>query len=94
MLNSNGWVLLKAIFLFGVLCSYKDISHCIFPLFPIGMWQWVDGSNLTPSSSHWDQGEPNNLGNEDCGEMRGGVLVWNDVPCGLYFHYVCEIDKG
>jgi len=59
-----------------------------------GTWQWVDGSNLTLSSSHWDRGEPNNLGNEDCGEMLGGVLFWNDLPCGWHFHYVCEIDKG
>lgn len=43
--------------------------------------------------SHWSKGEPNNLNNEDCVEIRREDGYWNDVPCNGTFPtaYICEI---
>jgi len=38
----------------------------------------------------WDSGEPNNLGGEDCIELKGGGL--NDESCSHSRAYVCECD--
>jgi C-type mannose receptor len=54
-------------------------------------WVWEsDTSKLL--FSDWDVGEPNNNNNEDCGKMTWHNILyrWNDVPCQLHFHYICE----
>ena len=35
-------------------------------------------------------GEPNNAGNEDCGEFYTGDATWNDIDCYYHKHYMCE----
>lgn len=51
-----------------------------------GNYQWSDGSPFDYEG--WDTGEPNNAGNEDCGELRttGG---WNDVSCFAGRPFIC-----
>ncbi|XP_076874401.1 uncharacterized protein LOC143524743 isoform X1 [Brachyhypopomus gauderio] len=53
-----------------------------------GTWKWVDGSR-PPNTGYWNKGEPNNLGNEDCGEilMSEG---WNDWFCSNKNKWICE----
>jgi hypothetical protein len=63
-----------------------------------GVWIWDDavqfwsgGSGGMPVNGLfelWGSGEPNNDGNEDCGEMR--AADWNDVGCGDVQPFVCE----
>ena len=57
-------------------------------------WIWVDGTRV--SYSHWDRGEPNNAGgNEGCGYMFPPSGKWNDAPCHVSLHYLCETNgKG
>ena len=39
--------------------------------------------------------EPNNSGNEDCGQMNGNATAWNDLPCtNTLPAYVCELDPA
>uniref|UniRef100_UPI004038B71E CD209 antigen-like protein A n=1 Tax=Callospermophilus lateralis TaxID=76772 RepID=UPI004038B71E len=51
-------------------------------------WHWVDGSPLSPSLTYWNEGEPNNVGEEDCAEItdRG----WNDAKCEAEKFWVCK----
>ncbi|KAI1887282.1 hypothetical protein AGOR_G00188630 [Albula goreensis] len=56
-----------------------------------GTWKWVDGTTLT--TGYWRSGEPNNVGNEDCGAVHGGdnpETTWNDLPCSVETYWVCE----
>ncbi|KAL7856132.1 hypothetical protein AOLI_G00197360 [Acnodon oligacanthus] len=55
-----------------------------------GKWKWVDGSALT--TAYWMGGEPNNQGDEDCGEILGPAdkKVWNDRPCSYTQRWICE----
>ncbi|KAJ8362984.1 hypothetical protein SKAU_G00118150 [Synaphobranchus kaupii] len=50
-----------------------------------GTWKWLDGS--IPDKRLWVPGEPNNEGEEDCGEIHGRL---NDIPCDLLRPWVCE----
>ena len=48
-----------------------------------------DGSPL--EYTNWNQGEPNNSGDEDCGEI--GYFtgnLWNDYKCATLLGSVCE----
>ncbi|XP_078493515.1 uncharacterized protein LOC100176392 isoform X1 [Ciona intestinalis] len=53
-----------------------------------GGWRWSDGSPF--NFVNWVAGEPNNESDEDCMEIRSDTGLWNDVPCGGYYGYVCE----
>ncbi len=56
-----------------------------------GSWSWVSGEAL--SYTNWATDEPNNFGNEDCGELTvsgGSRGHWNDVGCGVWRAFVCE----
>jgi len=54
-----------------------------------GDWRWIDGSELTLDA--WHQGEPNDYGGEDCGEIyRWGSETWNDAPCDANNNFICE----
>ncbi|XP_019523161.1 PREDICTED: CD209 antigen-like protein 2 isoform X1 [Hipposideros armiger] len=49
-------------------------------------WQWVDKSPLT--LSFWIEGEPNNIGDEDCVELS--TDGWNDNKCSAEDFWICE----
>ncbi|XP_062035339.1 CD209 antigen [Lepus europaeus] len=52
-------------------------------------WHWVDGSALLLSfMKYWNPGEPNNHGEEDCGEFSGDG--WNDNRCEVENFWVCK----
>ncbi|XP_046905844.1 C-type lectin domain family 4 member M-like isoform X2 [Hypomesus transpacificus] len=61
-----------------------------------GTWTWLDGKLINPSK-FWADGEPNDSHQkgEDCAEFRfpptKPLMSWNDLPCSLKFHAVCEI---
>jgi cysteine-rich repeat protein len=42
---------------------------------------WVSGSGA--SYRNWNDGEPNNVGGEDCTELLRSNGRWNDLPCGV-----------
>src|SRR6185295_5797070 len=54
-----------------------------------GLWAWADG--MGQAYVNWNNGEPNNQGNEDClmhaSQING---KWNDSNCGNAFKFVCE----
>uniref|UniRef100_A0A3P9AX05 C-type lectin domain-containing protein n=1 Tax=Maylandia zebra TaxID=106582 RepID=A0A3P9AX05_9CICH len=55
-----------------------------------GTWKWVDGSLL--NSRYWRTGEPNSLGDEDCGVMAANdeENCWNDANCRDENFWICE----
>ncbi|XP_053336245.1 CD209 antigen-like protein C [Clarias gariepinus] len=57
-----------------------------------GEWKWVDGTELTNGTGYWYEGEPNNLQNEDCGEICtfSHKKAWNDRPCSHKTKWICE----
>ena len=54
-----------------------------------GEWTWIDGSPVNVDA--WHEGEPNDYGGEDCGEIyRWGIETWNDSPCDTNNNFICE----
>ncbi|KAM6917746.1 uncharacterized protein PEZ65_013511 [Lycodopsis pacificus] len=56
-----------------------------------GTWKWLDGTRLT--EGYWDNGEPNNQGNEDCAAMyprSNPFQAWNDAPCRHELKWICQ----
>ncbi|XP_065142467.1 CD209 antigen-like protein C isoform X2 [Paramisgurnus dabryanus] len=58
-------------------------------------WRWVDGTKLV--GGFWEDGEPNNHINEDCGNMvktmvlsRVATKSWYDAPCHMSRPFICE----
>lgn len=58
-------------------------------------WYWVDGTKLV--GGFWEDGEPNNHINEDCGYMiktnvysRVATKSWYDAPCYMSLPWICE----
>ena len=49
---------------------------------------WSDGTSYSYSS--WNDGEPNNLGNEDCINTDTS-MKWNDALCGLREFFACSV---
>ncbi|XP_041841847.1 type-2 ice-structuring protein-like [Melanotaenia boesemani] len=53
-----------------------------------GEWLWTDGSRFL--FSYWCQGEPNNLGNQDCLVMNfSEKKCWDDQKCDKKKQSVC-----
>ncbi len=81
---------------------YREISQRGFPNTWLGhndrqlegAWVWLDG--LPMGFAHWDDGEPNDGGDdgEDCGivmtEPARRAGKWDDRPCGRAYASVCE----
>ena len=49
----------------------------------------------TGDYTHWYDGEPNNAGNEDCGQIGiywdlESPYHWNDIRCSAPRAYICE----
>ncbi|XP_061425629.1 LOW QUALITY PROTEIN: collectin-12-like [Lethenteron reissneri] len=60
-----------------------------------GNWEWVDGTKLG-GPTFWADGQPDNWalslnGREDCAGFTFGGK-WNDFPCSMEIHFVCERD--
>ncbi|XP_067468177.1 CD209 antigen-like protein C [Thunnus thynnus] len=58
-------------------------------------WKWVDGTPLV--GGFWEDGEPNNHINEDCGYIvktrvleRVATKSWYDAPCSMFLPFICE----
>ena len=54
-----------------------------------GNWVWSDGS--AANFVNWHAGEPNNNGNQDCGQMYNGR--WDDDKCQELKSFICKM-KG
>ena len=54
-----------------------------------GEWVWVTGEEVT--FTQWAGGEPNNMGEEDCGQRYVGVGDWNDASCSGQNNVFLEI---
>uniref|UniRef100_A0A8C5C8Z0 C-type lectin domain-containing protein n=1 Tax=Gadus morhua TaxID=8049 RepID=A0A8C5C8Z0_GADMO len=59
------------------------------------VWTWVDGTPLV--GGFWEEGEPNNHNNEDCGYIvktlnleRVAVRSWYDAPCYMSLPFICQ----
>lgn len=62
-----------------------------------GTWHWVDGTELV--GGFWEEGEPNNHIDEDCGyivktQVRSRIPTksWYDAPCEMHCRFVCEME--
>ena len=51
-------------------------------------WGWVTGESL--DFTNWNDPEPNNVGNEDCGELTANG-PWNDNACVELRYFVVEV---
>ncbi|WAS90690.1 CotH kinase family protein [Nannocystis punicea] len=50
---------------------------------------WTDGTPL--SFTAWNEGEPNNAGEEDCVNLPAWTAgLWNDLPCDSPRPYICK----
>lgn len=76
--------------------EYKTLSE---PFWWIGAndlgkeneFYWVNsGENVR--YSNWAAGQPDNAGQEHCGEIRGHYqYMWNDHQCDQRKYFVCEV---
>ena len=57
-----------------------------------GVWEWVTGKPSTLKEVRWAVGQPDNVGNEDCGEMWPGYYDYriNDATCSKMNYGLCE----
>ncbi|XP_034017193.1 hepatic lectin-like [Thalassophryne amazonica] len=62
-------------------------------------WKWVDGTLLV--GGFWEDGEPNNHIDEDCGYIvktrvlqRVAIRSWYDAPCTMFWPFICEKEMG
>ncbi|MCA9560311.1 MAG: CotH kinase family protein, partial [Myxococcales bacterium] len=53
-----------------------------------GVYVWADGAPL--GAANWNDGEPNNAGNEDCVHLWARNGQWNDLPCEARLGGLCE----
>lgn len=53
-----------------------------------GTFVWPDG--VERDFTDWNDGEPNNAGNEDCAQLRRDNGHWNDLPCDRRLAVICE----
>lgn len=57
-----------------------------------GIWKWLDGRRMF--EGYWNDGEPNNVGNEDCAAVyprANPFKAWNDAPCTFELKWICEM---
>uniref|UniRef100_K7FKK0 C-type lectin domain family 4 member E-like n=1 Tax=Pelodiscus sinensis TaxID=13735 RepID=K7FKK0_PELSI len=59
-----------------------------------GQWRWEDQTPYNKTAAFWIPGEPNNLSLENCvaidTSQKGIRNNWNNFPCILPFHRICE----
>ena len=51
-------------------------------------WAWSSGEPV--QYLNWAPGEPNNVGNEDCGQFNWSGIQWNDANCSNALPFICE----
>lgn len=51
-------------------------------------FRWISGAPLDYEA--WEAGEPNNSGDEDCGQLYADSGNWNDALCDVQYAYMCE----
>ena len=54
-----------------------------------GNWVWSDGSPA--NFENWQTGEPNNNGDQDCGQMYSGR--WDDDKCQVLKSFICKNER-
>lgn len=54
-----------------------------------GTWVW-ESPSLDPAYTNWADGQPDNSGEEDCGELLYLRDQWNDAECDGLQPFVCE----
>lgn len=54
-----------------------------------GEFVWPDG--IERPWENWNDGEPNNAGNEDCAHIWARNGRWNDLPCDRRQGIICEV---
>ena len=54
-------------------------------------WVW-ESDNSKLLFKHWHDGQPNNLNNQDCGELwyHNSIYKWSDRKCQNRYLYICE----
>ncbi|XP_061699598.1 CD209 antigen-like protein B [Syngnathoides biaculeatus] len=60
-----------------------------------GVWKWLDGTQL--NEGYWNDGEPNNVGDEDCVATyprNNPFKGWNDAPCVNNLKWICEMSAS
>jgi len=57
-----------------------------------GEWYWYNGHNVWDSYTRWNEGEPNDHGEdgEDCASIMYDGWTWNDMPCGAHGVPICQ----
>ncbi|MGH0184862.1 UNVERIFIED_CONTAM: hypothetical protein FKN15_016215 [Acipenser sinensis] len=58
-----------------------------------GAWKWLDGDSVNLQSGFWDTDEPNNSGNEDCGQLKVFASLphkFNDASCTINYRWICQ----
>lgn len=62
-----------------------------------GVWRWQDGRVFFDATADaasgspyvpWDEGQPNDLGGEDCMRLTGGL--WLDLDCSSELPFACQ----
>ena len=55
-----------------------------------GDWEWTTGEDVV--FTNWAEGEPNNDGNQDCGQMYWNG-EWDDIGCDVERPFIMEVDN-
>nr|XP_039261481.1 CD209 antigen-like protein A [Styela clava] len=56
-----------------------------------GTWMWEDGGKLSHSDQkYWQEGQPDNWGEQDCAYMNRDTEKWDDGECHGKMSVVCE----
>ncbi|XP_067336342.1 CD209 antigen-like protein 2 [Channa argus] len=91
----------KHLALYNLISNYHDSSRNIMQsgywiglrdVQEEGLWTWLDGTRLT--EGYWNDGEPNNQGNEDCAATyprSNPFKAWNDAPCTYDLKWICQM---
>ncbi|KAL3861251.1 hypothetical protein ACJMK2_007299 [Sinanodonta woodiana] len=61
-----------------------------------GEWVWSESQSKLSEQhyTNWSPGEPNNAqSNENCMAITN-TGYWNDAPCSVLLHYLCEMPSG
>ena len=72
-----------------ILPSTSEMHIGINDMATEGTWQYATGGDLV--YTNWKSGQPDNYGNEDCGETTSSGTAWNDGKCYHKQPSICEM---